>query len=181
MHCHIHTVVEPPHHCTCRHLPAYPTVLLAALSRSWLTPRPDALNETFCQCPGLVFRTNWASSLSGHVWLYRQGRVWGKEVTQYCWLLSPTQMIYWPERTGMKDRDAREWQSERKWVAKGKGKWIGLSNGKASEDHASESGHWFGESLLEPAFLCMVNSWKSLKRTRKWRRAQREGWQKDIL
>lgn len=38
--------------------------------------------------------------------------VWGGEVTQYRWLLSPTQMIYWPDRTEMEDTDTREWQEK---------------------------------------------------------------------
>lgn len=33
-----------------------------------------------------------------------------KKVTQYCWLFSPTQMIYWPVRAAVKDKDTREWQ-----------------------------------------------------------------------
>lgn len=113
---------------TITHADTYPAVLLVPVSEL-ANPSPWCFKWNLCQCPGLVFRTNWASSPSGHVWLYRQGRAWGG-VTQYCWLLSPTQMIYWPERTGMKDRDTREWQNKRKWGGKRMGKWIRLSNGK---------------------------------------------------
>lgn len=77
-----------------------------------------------------------------------------KKVTQYCWLFSPTQMIYWPVRAAVKDKDTREWQHNGKRGGKKERERESdqVMRKNKSEDHAAESGHWFSQSLPEPAF-----------------------------
>lgn len=101
----------------------YPTAFISGCLAAGQPLNPDALNETFCQSPAPVFPTNWASSPSARVWLYRQGRVRGERKlhnTAGCSLQHKWFIGQW--EAGVKDQDTREWQLEGKKVQGGKKK-----------------------------------------------------------
>lgn len=156
-----------PYALTIAHSDVYPTVLLAAVSE-WANPSPWCFKWNLLSVTGPVFRTNWASSLSGHVWLYRQGGLGGERLhnTAGCSLQHKWFIGQWELEWKTKIREGgRIIESEE---VKGRRAWIGRGNEKSkSEGRVAEGGHGFSQSLLEPAFLWMMNSWKSLKRERK--------------
>lgn len=50
------------------------------------------------------------------------GAFGGREVTQYCWLLPPTQMIYWPVRNWNERRRYESGRIRERGGKKGRGK-----------------------------------------------------------
>lgn len=168
------------------HSDVYPAVLLAAVSE-WANPSPWCFKWNLLSVTGPVFRTNWASSLSGHVWLYRQGGLGGERLhnTAGCSLQHKWFIGQWELEWKTKIREGGR-IIEREEV-KGRRAWIGRGNEKSkSEGRGAEGGHGFSQSLLEPGFLWMMNSWKSLKRERKEEEneggyKEKDGRKKDIL
>lgn len=110
-------------------LPTYPTAFISGRLAVGQPLNTDASNETFCLSPAPVFRTNWASSPSARVWLYRQGRVRGERKlhnTAGCSLQHKWFIGQW--EAGVKDKDTREWQLEGKKAQGGKKKRVGRGN-----------------------------------------------------
>lgn len=137
---------------------AYPTAFISGRLAEGQPLNSDALNETFCQRPAPVFpQTERAVRQPVFGFIDKGGFVGKESYTIPLGALSNTNDLLASETLEWKTKIQESGSLRGK--KKQRGAWIRQGNEKSkSEDHAAETG--------QPAFIWMINSWKSLERER---------------